>query len=61
MSFKYAGKGGAGAGFGKPNKVFKEWNLIYDFISGAFVLLLPFLHLLPKSKGFLPAASFCSH
>ena len=31
------------------------------FQAGAFVLLLPFLHLLPKSKGFLPAASFCSH
>ena len=33
MNFKYAGTGGAGAGFGKPDKIFKGWNLVYDFIS----------------------------
>ena len=32
-----------------------------SFQTGSLVLVLPFLNLLPKSKGFLPAAGFCSN
>ena len=60
-SFKYAGKGGFGTELVSPMKHLKGdfiCNLIQDFISSWIASIASTL---PKSKGILSAASFCSH
>ena len=60
-SFKGAGKGGFGAELVSPIKHLKGdfiWKLIQDFISSWIICITSTL---PKSKGFLPDAGFCSH
>ena len=64
-SFKYAGKGGFGTDLVSPMKHLKRISSRalsrISFQAGLLVLALPFLNLLPKSKGFLPAVGFSSH